>query len=78
MLQDVSKTLRRALRVWRSVQAHKRAGAAFHIENVLDRVKRYTLALRCPACPHPGVNMDVDLGSIAADERLDIIDSLVK
>ena len=69
MLQDFSKSLRLALRVWRAVQANKRSGVAFNITDVLERVRRYTVATRCPACPQPSVNMDIDLADVPIDER---------
>ena len=57
MVPDRYRELMRCLRQWRDLQARRRAGHPF--ESV-SSLKPGSLALFCPACPQPGVNLPDD------------------
>ncbi|KAF9024541.1 hypothetical protein BDZ89DRAFT_954630 [Hymenopellis radicata] len=50
------KVLLRAIRQWRFLKLLKRAGRG-HDPSGADGTAPGELALRCPACPHPGINL---------------------
>ncbi|KAI0738383.1 hypothetical protein C8Q80DRAFT_1262908 [Daedaleopsis nitida] len=53
MVPDRYRELLRVSRQWRVQKMHKRAGFAHHNNSPGPG----DLALRCPACPHPGINI---------------------
>lgn len=57
MVPDRYRELMRCLRQWRDLQARRRAGYPFDGETP---PKPGSLALFCPACPQPGVNLPDD------------------
>ena len=54
MVPDRYRELMRALRQWRDLAARRRAGLPFESG---ESLKPGGLALFCPACPQPGVNL---------------------
>ena len=46
----------RCVRQWRHLKDLKR-GAAGHAATKIDELSQGTLAIECPACPHPGRNL---------------------
>ena len=44
------------LRQWRHLQLLKRAGRGYYVEGV-NSTRPGELALLCPACPQPGINL---------------------
>jgi hypothetical protein len=46
----------RCVRQWRHLKDVKR-GAAGHTDVVVNELENGTLAVECPACPHPGQNL---------------------
>ncbi|KAL0567206.1 hypothetical protein V5O48_014794 [Marasmius crinis-equi] len=59
----------RVVRQWRFLKLLKRAGIGNVEEVDLDDLDPGSLAIRCPACPTPGVNMPDTLEGINPDER---------
>lgn len=55
--QDRYRELLRVSRLWRNLMALKRFGVGYH-ENQEPKIG--SLALFCPACPQPGVNLPED------------------
>lgn len=55
---------------WRYLKMLKRAGRG-HIEGGAAGTGPGELAVLCPACPHPGVNMAVNWKSIPRKDRYD-------
>ena len=60
IITDRYRELLRVLRQWRDLQARERNGEAFADETVTSTQKNGGLALFCPACPQPGVNLPED------------------
>jgi hypothetical protein len=46
----------RCVRQWRHLKDVKR-GAAGHTDVVVNELENGSLAVECPACPHPGRNL---------------------
>ena len=57
--QDRYHEMSRCTRQWRHLKDLKR-GAAGHALKAVDDLGDRTLALECPACPHPGRNLPPD------------------
>ncbi|KAF8955769.1 hypothetical protein BDZ97DRAFT_1709000 [Flammula alnicola] len=56
---DPYPQFRLVMRVWRILQAKKRLGQAHGIDTVLKNRPEGNLLVYCPACPEPGVNMEM-------------------
>ena len=54
MVPDRYRELMRCLRQWRDLQSRRRAG--YPLEPITS-LKPGSLALFCPACPQPGINL---------------------
>lgn len=52
-----------AARVWKYIQSQKCSGQAFGINKHLPPAFQTSTSILCPACPHPGINMDPDIRS---------------
>ncbi|KAF9018828.1 hypothetical protein BDZ89DRAFT_959732 [Hymenopellis radicata] len=50
------KVLLRSIRQWRHVKMMKRGGRG-HDEEGIEGTSEGELAMQCPACPHPGINL---------------------
>ncbi|TFK61665.1 hypothetical protein BDN72DRAFT_872706 [Pluteus cervinus] len=55
---DRYKEAHRADRVWRYLALVRRSGQAHGIDDHLTHRRPNSLAVRCPACPEPGFNLD--------------------
>ena len=60
------------IRRYRHLKLLKRAGRGQDTSGV-DGTKKGSLALECPACPHPGRNMPSTFDEIPEKDRLDLI-----
>jgi hypothetical protein len=56
-------------RVWRHLQARKQTGEALGITDYLPVPIQNRLAVRCPACPQPGLNMDEHPAALPVGKR---------
>ena len=54
--QDRYKAFMRVMREWRHLKMLKRAGRG-HDESGVAGTQQGDLAIDCPACPHPGINL---------------------
>jgi hypothetical protein len=63
----------RVARVWKYFQARKRSGQAFGISDYLPACFKDQLAVLCPACPQPGLNMDEDPKPLPVGKRYVIV-----
>ena len=59
LTQDRYDKFMRIVRQWRSLKQLKRGGRG-HEDTGIDGTKPGELALLCPACPHPGINLPPD------------------
>jgi hypothetical protein len=66
--QDRYEALLRMSRQYRHLIALKRAGRAHDITGTLG-TKPGELAVVCPACPQPGMNLPVDWTDAPADKQ---------
>ena len=57
LLQDRYRELMRVSRIWRDLQTRKRFGFG---HDTGQQVGKGDLALFCPACPQPGINLPSD------------------
>ncbi|KAG1882239.1 hypothetical protein F4604DRAFT_1921982 [Suillus subluteus] len=64
MVPDRYRELMRAARQWRQCKLYKWHGFA-HKD---DQPKDNDLALFCPACPQPGINLDLSTGTVAQSD----------
>ncbi|KAG1848923.1 hypothetical protein DFJ58DRAFT_716992 [Suillus subalutaceus] len=64
MVPDRYRELMRAARQWRQCKLYKWHGFA-HKD---DQPKDGDLALFCPACPQPGINLDLSTGTVAQSD----------
>lgn len=55
--QNMYSSFRRVMRVWRALQTRKRAGEYHGMQSLMGGSNDSLLALKCPACPQPGLNM---------------------
>ncbi|KAL0574972.1 hypothetical protein V5O48_006988 [Marasmius crinis-equi] len=69
LVKDRYDSFVRVVRQWRFLKLLKRAGVGNVEDPDLDVLDPGSLAIRCPACPIPGVNMPKTLESIPPDER---------
>ena len=60
MITDRYRELLRVLRQWRDIQARQRNGEAFADASSSQAQRKGALALFCPACPQPGINLPED------------------
>lgn len=58
----------RMIREWQYLKMLKRAGRA-HFLSGIEGTKPGELALACPACPHPGVNLPDNWESCPEEEQ---------
>jgi hypothetical protein len=59
VIQDRYKHFLRMMRQWRHLHLLKWAGRGFYAEGA-NGTKSGELALQCPACPQPGINLSPD------------------
>ena len=59
LMQDRYDEFMRIVRQWRNLKQLKRGGRG-HEDSGIDGTKPGELALLCPACPHPGINLPPD------------------
>ena len=55
------------MRIYRNVRMAKRGGRAHDVHGIKGTPEG-GLALSCPACPRPGVNLDVNYWDLAKPE----------
>ncbi|KAJ3569745.1 hypothetical protein NP233_g4852 [Leucocoprinus birnbaumii] len=48
----------RVMRLWRPLKMQHQSGQFFEINKVLDHRRPGSMAVRCPACPEPGLNIE--------------------
>src|ERR1700753_4429171 len=58
----------RCIRQWRSLKQAKRGGGG-HVADGLASITDGSLALECPACPHPGRNLPQGWDQVLEDKR---------
>jgi hypothetical protein len=58
------------MRLWRYLMLRRRSGQDFNIDTILSRRRAGCLALRCPACPEVGFNVEKEDIDIARDDDL--------
>ncbi|KAJ7576448.1 hypothetical protein C8J56DRAFT_800049, partial [Mycena floridula] len=62
--------LRLMVREWRHLRMLKRSGCAHHPDGVMKSASRPgALAVQCPACPHPGINLPEDWMNAPEDKK---------
>jgi len=66
----------RIIRQWRNLKGLKRGGRG-HDEGGIDGTKPGELALLCPACPHPGINLPPDWNLAPAAKLCNIYYSVI-
>ncbi|KAL1740799.1 hypothetical protein HDZ31DRAFT_46757 [Schizophyllum fasciatum] len=59
----------RCVRIWRYLRRLKRSGRANDLERPPSDVRPGELALLCPACPRPGVNLPNDWENVEPEKR---------
>ncbi|KAJ7629937.1 hypothetical protein B0H17DRAFT_962520, partial [Mycena rosella] len=68
--QDRYRELLRVYRVWRYLALRRRMGQAQNIDAIITNPRPGSLAVRCPACPEVGFNIDkATLDTVLADTR---------
>ncbi|TFK78846.1 hypothetical protein K466DRAFT_606615 [Polyporus arcularius HHB13444] len=65
-VQDRYKAFMRVIVQWRHLKLLKRAGRG-HDPTGVNGMQQGELAMRCPACPHPGINLPDNWESISDD-----------
>lgn len=58
----------RIMRQFRHLRMLKRAGRG-HAEGGVSATKVGELAVVCPACPHPGINLPDDWETVSEDKK---------
>ena len=58
--QDVCDSLTRTLRLWRKYMFAQRSGQAHHLNSFIPGRDEADGTTLCPACPLPGINLEVD------------------
>jgi hypothetical protein len=58
--QDTYHAFTIVTRIWRYISTNKRLGQLHNINRAFPHRPRGSLALLCPACPEPGVNMKIE------------------
>jgi hypothetical protein len=53
---------------WRHLKMEKRGGRA-HTSSGIEGTAVGELALRCPSCPHPGINLDDNWKDVAPEKK---------
>ena len=66
--KDRYKTFLRSLREWRHLRMMKRGGRSYDPSGV-DGTSPGELAVLCPACPIPSVNLPPDWKSVAKEKE---------
>lgn len=59
----------RVARVYSHLAAVRRSGQAHNIDSVLTHRRPHSLAVRCPACPEIGVNIDKETIEFATEDE---------
>lgn len=67
-MQDRYAAWIRIVKQWRHLKMLKRGGRGHHPSGVLGTQER-ELAVRCPACPRPGVNLPPNWELAPEDKR---------
>ncbi|KAJ7602837.1 hypothetical protein DFH06DRAFT_986580 [Mycena polygramma] len=57
-VEDRYREFLRVIRVWRHLAMRRRSGQALGIDQVITNRRPNSLAVRCPACPEVGFNVD--------------------
>jgi hypothetical protein len=61
-VKDRYKSFLRMMRQWRHMVMLKRGGRGNDGERTVSETKPGELAVECPACPRPGINLPDDWG----------------
>lgn len=70
-IQDFYRQFQRVIRVHEHLAAVRHAGQAHGINKFVPHRKPGELITRCPRCPEPGFNVDIDtIKQARHDERL--------
>lgn len=57
------------VRVWRHLASLRRSGQMHRMDNIINHRRSNSLAVRCPACPEPGFNVELaDVQNASEDE----------
>ncbi|KAK7026684.1 hypothetical protein VNI00_015557 [Paramarasmius palmivorus] len=62
-------SFRRSVREWRHLKMLKRGGRGCSASSPVNETKSGELAVSCPACPHPGINLPSDWQSTCPEKR---------
>ncbi|KAK7017025.1 hypothetical protein VNI00_018752 [Paramarasmius palmivorus] len=57
VIENRYDSFRRAVREWRHLKSLKRGGRGNDGSRTIEETKPGELAVQCPACPHPGINL---------------------
>jgi hypothetical protein len=68
-LQNRYGELLRVIRVWSHLAMVRRSGQAHGIDTIITTRRPLSLAIRCPACPEVGVNVDRETMEMASEEE---------
>ena len=68
-LQNRYGELLRVIRVWSHLSMVRRSGQAHGIDTIITTRRPLSLAIRCPACPEVGVNVDREKMEMASEEE---------
>ncbi|KAL0566047.1 hypothetical protein V5O48_015965 [Marasmius crinis-equi] len=61
--------LTRVMRVWRYLRVLKRGGIGCTLEPELDKIPAGALAVKCPACPRPNINLPENWKELTGESR---------
>ena len=61
--------LLRVIRVWSHLAMVRRSGQAHGIDTIITTRRPLSLAIRCPACPEVGVNVDRETMEMASEDE---------
>ena len=56
-------------RVWRHLATLRRSGQTHGIDRLLSHRRPNSLAVRCPACPEPGFNVEIPEMQAASEDE---------
>jgi hypothetical protein len=68
-LQNRYGELLQVIRVWSHLAIVRRSGQAHGIDTIITTRCPLSLAIRCPACPEVGINVDREMMEMASEEE---------
>lgn len=68
-LQNLYGELLRVIRVWSHLAMVRRSGQAHGIDTIITTRRPLSLAIRCPACPEVGINVDLETMEMASEDE---------